>query len=869
MTDADPPLPEDALVDARVRAGRPAVDRVRMDATRARAERALFAVDAPARVGRYIVVETAGSGGMGIVFRAYDPQLDRTVALKIVRARGAQLDGARDRLLSEARTLAQLAHPNVLPIHDVMQVGDDLVVVMEFVHGMTLDAWVRAEPRTWPEIVRVYTEAARGLAAAHAVDVVHRDFKPSNALIGTDGRVRVVDFGLAQVGVVPPDGPLEIVGTLAYMAPEQLADGGVNHASDQFSFFVALYEALLGVRPFAGDDRGALTARMRAGQLTPATGGNAIPAWLRAVLVRGLAFEPGARFASMARVIAELTRVRGWRRWRVPAALVTLTAVATVAVIRAQSADPLADCDGGVTEIERAWGPTTRERVTTVLTSDPGAYGAEVMTLTIAGLDRYRSTFIQIHRDACIAHRRGAMSTVVLDRTMTCLRRRRGELGAAVQVIGELDRASSKNAVDVVARLAPVEACSDVANLAVDEPLIADPAVRLQVIALRHRLERAAALDAAAQSATAIAEARAIDREAERLDQPTIMIEAELLVGRSLVFSGDSEPALTVLTHAEELALARGNVAAAVIAAARRIYVEATSGDTPLTEDALRRELSLLEPLSRSVASDGLARPLLFNNVAAAHQAIGQRTIALADLRQAHAALAAISNPDPELNNVDVNLALVTPDPLERGQLASNAWRRMRASLGASHRQTLAAERVLAHIQVRPEEALPLISDVCERYARDHAALVWLRAECAYYQAWWTSRAGAQSAGLPFYVELARLTARDPDPELAPFHDIATGEVALSGHEPLAALAAFRAAVTRLGPTPPWWKMVLAAHARIGAARALEMSGDTATVPGLLDEAIVLLDARITRNEDQVPRQLRDMALGVRAGYRR
>ncbi len=867
MTDADPPLPDEVLVEARVRAGRPAVDRVRMDATRARAERALFAVDAPARVGRYIVVETAGSGGMGIVFRAYDPQLDRSVALKIVRARGAELDEARERLLREARTLAQLAHPNVLPIHDVMAVGDDLVVVMEFVDGMTLDAWVRAEARTWPEIVRIYTEAARGLAAAHAVDVIHRDFKPSNALIGKDGRLRVVDFGLARAGAASSEGPLEIMGTVAYMAPEQLADGAVSHASDQFSFFVALYEALLGVRPFAGDDRDALTARMRAGQLTPATGGNAIPTWLRALLLRGMAFEPGARFPSMDRVIAELTRVRGWRRWRVPAAFVALTAIATVAVIRAQLADPLADCDGGVSEIDKAWGPTTRDRVTTVLTGDPGAYAADVMTLTIAGLDRYRSTFIQIHRDACIAHRRGAMSSVVLDRTMSCLRRRRGELETAVQVLGELDRASSQNSIDVVARLAPVEACGDVANLAADEPPIADPAVRMQVVALRHRLGRAAALDAAAQSTAAIAEARAIDREAEHLNQPTIMIEAELLVGRSLVFSGDSEPALAVLTHAEELALARGNIAAAVVAASRRIYVEATSSETPPTEDALRRELSLLEPLSRSVASDGLARPLLFNNVAAAHQAIGLRTTALADLRSAHAALSAISNPDPELNNVDVNLALVTPDPLERRQLASNAWQRIRASLGASHRQTLAAEQVLAHVQVNPEESLPLISDVCERYARDHAALVSLRSECTYYQAWWASRAGAQSAGRPFYVELARLTLGDPD--LAQLHDIATGEVALSENKPLAALEAFRAVLAGLGPTPPWWKLVIAAHARVGAARALEMSRNTTTVPDLLDEAVVLLDARIARNEDQVPRQLRDIALGLRARYLR
>ena len=824
-----------------------------MDAARAKAEKALFDVDAPSHVGRYVVRETAGSGGMGIVFRAHDPQLGREVALKIVRARGAELEAARERLLGEARTLAQLAHPNVLPIHDVMAVGDDLVVVMEFVDGATLDAWVRAETRSWQDIVRVYTEAARGLAAAHAVGVVHGDFKPSNALVGSDGRVRVVDFGLGAAG------------TPAYMAPEQLVDGEVTEASDQFSFWVSLYEALLGVRPFAGDSREELAARIRTGTLT--RGGRSIPAWLRALVVRGMAFEPSARFASMARVIAELTRVRGWRRWRVPAALGALTTVAAVAVVYARTAEPLAACDGGVTEIDAAWGPAARARLTGVLGIDPSAYAGEVKELTLAGLDRYRSTFIEVHRSACLDHRRGAMSAEVLDRSMACLQRRRNELDAAVRVLAELPAGARKNAIDVVARLSPVEACGDVANLAAGEPPVADPAVRLQISALRHRLARANALDAAAQSTEAIAEANAIDREAQQLGQPTLMIEAELLIGRSLVFSGDAAPALTVLTHAEELALSRGNAAAAVIAAARRLYVEATMGDTPPTEEALRREMSILEPLSRSVASDGLARPLLFNNMAAAHQALGQRAAALADLRAARAARAAIANPNPELENIATNLALVTPDAREREQIAEEGWHRIRASLGPSHRQTLATEWQVAHVQADPARSLPLITEVCDRYARDHAPLMFVRARCAYDRGWWTSLVG--TAARSYYAEVAALTVTASDPDLVSLRDIAIGEVALADSDATSALAAFRAASGRIGATPPWWKLAFAAHARIGEARALELSGATATVPAILDEAIAMLTMRMARNEDQMPGQLRELAARIRAAYPR
>jgi tetratricopeptide (TPR) repeat protein len=260
----------------------------------------------PVQLGRYRLLGRLGQGGMSVVFRAHDPQLRREVAVKLLHSsRGAPDPEHQARLRREAHALGRLSHPNVVQVFEIGEVDGQTFVVMELVRGTTLREWLRAGPHPLPEVVAMVAQAGRGLAAAHAAGIVHRDFKPENVLIGADGRARVVDFGLARAS--PGEGaPVEVstsslaapltrsgtvLGTPAFMAPEQLREAGRADArSDQFSFCVLLYEALYGERPF--DD-------LTAAKVRPPPPGAQVPAALRAVLLRGLQHDPAERWPTM------------------------------------------------------------------------------------------------------------------------------------------------------------------------------------------------------------------------------------------------------------------------------------------------------------------------------------------------------------------------------------------------------------------------------------------------------------------------------------------------------------------------------------------------------------------------------------------
>lgn len=247
-----------------------------------------------AAVGRYQLRRELGAGGMGVVYEAFDPQLQRPVAVKVLRS---SLD--RERFTREARALAKLSHPNVVAIYDVETVGELAFIAMELVEGATLKAWASERPRSLGELLSVALQAGRGLAAAHAAGLLHRDFKPDNVMVGSDGRARVLDFGIVQPiepGVAAAEG---FAGTPAYMAPEQFRDEAVGPAADQFGFCVALWELAHGERPFSPD---MLLERARGGDVggprEPARA-HAVPRWLRRILERGMAPESASRYPSM------------------------------------------------------------------------------------------------------------------------------------------------------------------------------------------------------------------------------------------------------------------------------------------------------------------------------------------------------------------------------------------------------------------------------------------------------------------------------------------------------------------------------------------------------------------------------------------
>src|SRR3954470_9604696 len=289
-------------------------------------------------VGRYVVLERIGSGGMGVVYAAYDPELDRKVALKLFRPDRAGAAGeAALRLPREGQVRARLSGPHVVAVYDAGTFGDQVFVAMELMEGRTLRQWLGEGKRGWREIVDVFVAAGRGLAAAHAAGLVHRDFKPDNVLLGTDGRVKVADFGLARpVGVVEKEGsqsspgsgsggllarPLteggQVMGGSAYMAPEQLRGGAADARSDQFSFCVALWEALYGQKPFAGTGLREMLDAERRGEVREPPEGSGVPPRLQPVLRRGLAASPEARYPGMAELLHNLKRdpsvIR--RRW--------------------------------------------------------------------------------------------------------------------------------------------------------------------------------------------------------------------------------------------------------------------------------------------------------------------------------------------------------------------------------------------------------------------------------------------------------------------------------------------------------------------------------------------------------------------------
>jgi tRNA A-37 threonylcarbamoyl transferase component Bud32 len=328
----------------------------------------LFAAHLPdgaaAPRGRYVILARLGAGAMGEVFSGYDHELDRRVALKLLRALRSDDPTSRARMQREAQALARLSHPNVVQVHDVGELGGQLFVAMEYVKGETLGDWqARHDPATPAgrrAIVDAYVQAGRGLAAAHAAGIVHRDFKPSNALVGDDGRTRVLDFGLAAAssgrstraedevaitaagevsGPIPDDltrtGTL--LGTPAYMAPEQFLDATVDHRTDIFAFSVALYEALYGESPFDGETVATRRRSVLACELRPASAASRVPAWLRAVLERGLARDPARRHPTIEAMLTALQddpderRRRGWRQVRLVLAVAAIASLLLIA----------------------------------------------------------------------------------------------------------------------------------------------------------------------------------------------------------------------------------------------------------------------------------------------------------------------------------------------------------------------------------------------------------------------------------------------------------------------------------------------------------------------------------------------------------
>ncbi|MEM6995687.1 MAG: serine/threonine-protein kinase, partial [Myxococcota bacterium] len=520
-------------------------------------------LDRGAHLGRYTVLERIGAGGMGVVYGAFDPQLDRKVALKVMHpnVRGKTSgSGGRSRLLREAQAMAKLSHPNVITVHDVGTFGERVFVAMEFIEGTTVREWQRQQHRDWPEIVDAFVKAGRGLAAAHAAGLVHRDFKPDNVLVGRDGRVLVMDFGLArnagaaEAPTRPEVGNLReqrdvvltrtgaLLGTPAYMAPEQHKGSKPDPYADQFSFCVALYEALYGERPFDGNSVTSLAMNVLDGQLRAAPKNSGVPSWLRDVVVRGLSTHPSDRWPSIDALLAELQRDPVDKRppWIAVGAALGVGGLITVAYLA--SRPPVDDrCAALASTADSVWDDDARATVSAALT-DTGLSHAEAVAQSVeARLAAWTQQWQGTYLDVCHANIRPAPRGPDPQEVpgLVCLEVAKVEVEALVADLGTADALAVMNAPAALEGIPTPADCLDGGELT---PSDLSPTSRQAE--LRADLARAHAALALGHADEALARADGLASGAQALDDPGLHAHALLVRAqshRALGLLSDSE----------------------------------------------------------------------------------------------------------------------------------------------------------------------------------------------------------------------------------------------------------------------------------------------------------------------------------------
>ncbi len=471
-----------------------------------------------------------GEGGMGVVYLVHDVELERPVALKLQRKESEQ---STLRMAREARAMARVSHPNVVPVHEVGQHDGQLFIAMEYIPGGTVRQWLET-PRSWREIVDLFVQAGHGLAAAHAIELVHRDFKPDNVLVGEDGRARVADFGLARA-IVPrqEDDSAEYtarlpevsagtrtaagsgaesrpeaassserasllsnkltqtgaaVGTVAYMAPEQWGGSKLDARADQFSFCVALFEALYGVRPFAGRSAGPLLYNIQRGQIRDPPPGRRVPRRILKILRRGLAAEPESRFSSMLILLRKLER-QPISRSRVVASVGAL-GVATVVGTAMNTEDADEPCEAGVAEMHRLWTPATEDELRRAAEATGKPYAVEALERSLRPLSSYADRWTQAYTVACEStHVRKEQTESTFELVAACLAGRRQAFEGLVGELRSGELARLESSVGAATSLPALEPCTNAAALGQLDPLPSDVEARGSLLELRAEIQ--------------------------------------------------------------------------------------------------------------------------------------------------------------------------------------------------------------------------------------------------------------------------------------------------------------------------------------------------------------------------------------------
>ena len=667
-----------------------------------------------AQLDRYELLEVIGKGGCAVVHRAFDPELQRDVAIKLIRAEAMFAEAeAERRLVREAHAIAKLSHTNIVPVFDVgTGVGADgdsvVFVVMEFLRGGTLAGWFKQRP-PWREVVRVMAQAGRGLHHAHVGGLIHRDFKPANVLLTPERVPKVVDFGLARSEISQHDatdrpiavesqlGPVSfdtrytsadvVVGTPLYMAPEQFRGTTVDRRADIYAFCVALYIGLFGESPYG--PRPQMRELFHAKRLGPPAlpPRPMLPASLRELLTSGLEPDPANRPADMQVVVDTLEHALPRRR---VALLGGLGLAVGGAVLGAAVWGPSHACEAA-DRADAIWDDAARSRMRAAFEATGAGYAGSSAARAERGLDDFAEQWRDARAAVCEAD--GSPRT---EAGVVCLQRRLAELDAVVEVFAGADRDVVAHAARTVDGLPDVTAC-----LGPDPPAsaaIADPSTERSVRSLRHALAMAAALERAGRYREATTTAARVVDVARNLGDPSLLADALLRRGSALSRSGDFAAAERDLAEAHVTAAQTRDDQTAAPAVAALLEVMVASGKDADAERWVRSGEVLIARGGLSPAPKGRLLLALATGLAG----LGRVDEARRKIAEAKA-LAIMTH-----NGRYGAQALATAAAIEERSGASRSALRLRESavesyaqaLGPEHPETAAAKEAVGRLQM-------------------------------------------------------------------------------------------------------------------------------------------------------------------------
>ena len=519
---------------------------------------------------------------MGVVYAGHDPELDRPVAIKLLRRGRVRSLASRERFLQEARALAAVSHPNVVAIYEIGEHERGLFIAMELVDARTLVEWVEEEHPQWPAILAAFQQLGAGLHAVHATGITHRDLKPTNVLVADDGRVRVADFGLALLSSAGSGSGAEdsssgitdmrsrltdpgmLLGTPAYMAPEQHMGGTASPAADQFSFCVMMWEALFGTRPFIAETVRGFLAAVRRAEPEIATRPKGLPRAIETILGRGLALDPQQRWPSMQVLLAKLERATAPRRLPMFAIAAIVGSLGGFALLaRGDESDR---CEETRQRAQSVWNDDRRAAVESAFA---GSGRASATPHVVAMIDGYVEGWNTRLQDVCGA-------TASSDEAVGCLDAKLAALRATIDLLASGAPAAIERAPEVVFRLPDVGHC-------VPAEAGTPPEGAVDVWQM---LARADAMRHAGDFREAAAVAAEAGLRARQLGYVPLVAEARLAEGRAHRERFEVDLAVSTLEAAYVLAVDAGDDRVAMDAALELFHeLSRTRGDY---EPALR-----------------------------------------------------------------------------------------------------------------------------------------------------------------------------------------------------------------------------------------------------------------------------------------